>query len=134
MREEGFVKSTFGNSAEVVIRRKTACGDNCASCGGACKKSFQTVTAKNLCGAKSGDFVAVEMDSKKVYLSAFFVYILPLIVFVTAFFVGERYLKNSMNAVVSVALSVLSFVPAFIMDRVKKDDFVHTVVEIFENT
>ena len=86
MKEEGVVKRELNELCEVVVRRKTACGDNCASCGGACKMNFEAVTAKNAVGAKAGDSVVIEMESKKVILSAFLVYILPLLVFLVSFY------------------------------------------------
>jgi len=134
MKEEGIVKSINGDMAVVVIRRKTACGDNCATCSGACRRSFQEITAKNLCKAKEGEYVSVEMDTGKVFLSAFFVYILPLMVFVTAYGIGGIYLGEGLNVALSVVLAILSFAPAIILDRRKKDDFVHKIVQIYKNT
>ena len=135
MREEGVVKRELGELCEAVVRRKTACGDNCASCGGACKMNFQSVTAKNPAGAKAGDNVIIEMDGKKVILSAFLVYILPILVFIISFYgVQTLNLGNTLSGGISAVLTVISFSVTVIYDRHHKSDFLPTVIKIEENT
>ena len=130
MRQEGFVKSVSGELCEVVIRRKTACGDNCASCG-ACRMKFQQVTAKNSVRAKSGDYVAIEMDSKKVLFSAFLVYILPVLVFSASFLTIQKINSSSLVILsVSAGLTLAAWGFATIFDRRHKADFVPIVTEI----
>lgn len=134
MREEGIVKKETEGLCEVVVRRKTACGDNCASCGGACKMNFQSVTAKNSAGAKAGDSVIIEMESKKVLLSAFLVYIMPIFVFATAFFVLKRLnFDNMASGGISAVLTVISFGITVIYDRHHKSDFLPEIIKIQEN-
>lgn len=133
MKEEGIVKTVKGDTCEAVVRRKTACGDNCASCKGACRMQFQTVKVKNNVGAKAGDTVEIEMENKKVFLSAFFVYILPLLVFITVYGVGEKIFFNSIKTVVISALCFLfSFLPALIYDRRKKEEFLPVITKILD--
>lgn len=135
MREEGVVKKEAGEFCEVVIRRKTACGDNCASCGGACKMNFQSVTAKNPVGAKAGDGVIIEMESKKVLFSAFLVYILPVLVFAVSFY-GTKKLDfdGAVSGGISAVLTVLSFGITMLYDRRHKADFFPVITQIEENT
>ena len=134
MREEGVVRKEQDGFCEVIVHRKTACGDNCASCSGACKMNFQSVTAKNTVGAKAGDSVLIEMDSKKVLFSAFLVYILPILVFLAAFY-GMQ--KLNFTGVISggtaAVLTVISFGITILYDRRHKSDFFPTVVKIEEN-
>ena len=134
MREEGVVRREENGVCEVVVRRKTACGDNCASCGGACKMNFQSVTAKNAVGAKAGDSVIIEMDSKKVLFSAFLVYILPILVFFIAFY-GIQWLDfgETVSGGIAAALTVVSFGITTVYDRWHKSDFLPTVIKIKEN-
>ena len=134
MREEGIVRREENGLCEVVVRRRTACGDNCASCGGACKMNFQTVTAKNPLGAKAGDCVIIEMDGKKVLLSAFLVYILPLFVFLISFY-GTRGIgiSGAASGSISAALTVAAFGITVIYDRRHKTDFLPEIIKIEEN-
>ena len=71
MREEGFVKAIKDDTCEVIIKRKTACGENCASCKAGCEAREQVCVAENTLGANVGDKVIIEMDSAKVLKSAF---------------------------------------------------------------
>ena len=124
MKEEGIVKSVSGEFCSVVVRRKTACGDNCASCSGACKMNFGQVTAKNSAGAKAGDSVVIEMESNKVLFSAFLVYILPILVFFISFFAVQKiYLSNSIASGAAAVLTVISFFITILYDRRHKTDF-----------
>ena len=130
MKQEGFVKSVSGELCEVVIRRKTACGDNCASCG-ACRMKFQQVAAKNPLGAEAGDYVAIEMNSKKVLFSAFLVYILPILAFFISFLTMQKLSESSIAALgTSVGLTALAWGFAVIFDRRHKADFIPIVTEI----
>lgn len=135
MREEGVVKRELGELCEVVVRRKTACGDNCASCGGVCKMNFQQVTAKNLLGAKAGDSVIIEMESKKVLFSAFLVYILPVLVFALSFYRLEAAnFSNTVKTALAGGLTVVAFCITVFYDRRHKSDFLPTIIKIEENT
>ena len=85
MKETAIVKSVEGELCTCIIMRKSACGENCASCKAACSSREHTFSAKNLAGAKAGDTVIIEMGTKKVLYSAFLVYILPLVAFILGF-------------------------------------------------
>ncbi len=79
MEKTGTVISVNDNTATVLIVRATACGENCASCGG-CSSARQAIKAKNEIGAKKGDMVRLEISDKNVLLAAFFVYIVPIFI------------------------------------------------------
>lgn len=133
MREEGVVRRETEGLCEVVVRRKTACGDNCASCGGACKMNFQSVTAKNSVGAKAGDTVIIEMESKKVLLSAFLVYIMPLLVFVISFYGTQKQnLNNAVSSIISAVLTIIVFGLTVRYDRHHRQDFLPVITKIKE--
>ena len=54
MREIGIVESVENGYARVRIRRKSACGENCANCKGGCAPTEQLVSALNEADAKTG--------------------------------------------------------------------------------
>jgi len=130
MRVEGIVKTVSGETCEVVVRRKTACGDNCASCGGACRMNFQKVTAKNSVGAKAGDSVVIETESKKVLFSAFLVYILPILVFLVSYYCIQLRFHDKLAGGISAVLTVISFGITVMYDRRHKADFLPIIVKI----
>ena len=131
MKEEGFVKSVSGELCEVIVKRKSACGENCASCKAGCEAKEHLCIAKNLVGAKVGDKVFLEMDSKKVLKSAFLVYILPILAFLTVFVVaGEQGLNESMSALCAAGGSVIAFLCVSMYAKRKKSDYIPDVIEI----
>lgn len=131
MKEEGFVKTVSKETCEVIIKRKTACGENCASCKATCSAKEQVCVAVNLAGAKVGDKVMVEMDSAKVLKSAFLVYILPILVFLTVFAaVLESGVNSGMSAVSAIFCAGLVFVCVGVYDRRHSKEYLSRVVEI----
>ena len=135
MTEEGIVKSVNNGFCEVVVRRKTACGDNCANCGGGCRLNFQSVAARNDIGAEAGDCVIIEMDSGKVLISAFLVYILPLLVFVSSYFIIGSFSKSGIAAgAVSAVMTVIAFGFSVFYDRKHKHDFMPVVTNLKKKT
>jgi sigma-E factor negative regulatory protein RseC len=79
MNEIGYVKGIEGDTAHVVFRRKSGCGDNCGSCAGGCSADLMTVDVKNTLNASMGDTVEVSMEEKYVYKAMALVYGFPLL-------------------------------------------------------
>lgn len=130
MREEGFVKSVSGNTCEVIIRRKSACGENCASCKGGCEAREQLCSAENTAGAAVGDRVVLEMDSSKILKSAFLVYILPILVFLAVFAFVSELGGTAVSALCALGAAAAVFVCLGIYDRQHKNDYLPSVTEI----
>lgn len=109
MIENGFVKSTENGLCEVIVKRKTACGENCASCSGMCNAAETVCVAENNIGAKPGDFVSIEMQTGKVLKTAFLVYILPIIVFFAVFGIISRFseIGSYLGGAVSMILTFI---------------------------
>lgn len=70
------------NHAEIEVQRQSACGHDCAKCGGcgAPTERIQAV-ADNPVQAGVGDIVTVEGSSKQILGMAAIVYTMPLILF-----------------------------------------------------
>jgi sigma-E factor negative regulatory protein RseC len=114
--------------AEVTVRRDSACGHNCSSCGGGCasiadvQKTIR-ITAKNLIGACIGDSVIIESKTAEVLSLAALVYLFPLVLLLIGFALCSV-LKLSEG--LSVGISILAFVTGclitvFINKRLRKD-------------
>mgnify|MGYP000003479208 FL=1 len=78
MKQTGVVSEVKDGIAAVRFVRSSACGENCAMCGG-CDKRTSVVNAKNGIGAATGDRVVIETDTGMVLAGAFFAYIVPII-------------------------------------------------------
>ena len=93
MRQTVTVLSVSDGVTRVVYDRPTACHNDCARCEGGCgamaAKERVVVTAENLIGARPGDRVTVETDTKAVYSAILLVYALPIALFFAGYFGGE---------------------------------------------
>lgn len=83
------------NLAEIEVTRKSACGDNCATCSGCDKPNYIAISiAKNPKGAKVGDVVNVESKASYVLKGAAYIYMLPLILFFIGYLVPSAFTEN----------------------------------------
>ena len=90
MKQVRTVISADARNAKVKVKRSSACGDNCASCGLNCGGGEIVVTARNDAGAGAGDTVELVMKSSRVLTAAAWVYIIPTAFFVAGYLVFER--------------------------------------------
>lgn len=121
MTETGVVESVSGDSAVVMIVRKSACGETCGSCSGGCRLSGNKVSAVNTAGAKCGDVVTVETSTGSILYKAFIVYILPLIVFFAGYFSVLTVLgSEAISAVTAIILFAAVFFVLHILDKKNK--------------
>ena len=84
MTQQGTIKKLLpGGRAEVEVTRRSACGHDCAKCGGCGGLETQTlyVTARNHTDAGIGDRVLIEGETGRVLGLAALVYMLPLVLF-----------------------------------------------------
>lgn len=133
MRETGIVKSVEGEFCTCATRRKSACGDNCATCKAVCSSREHIFTAKNTAGAKEGDTVVIEMPTGIVLSSTFLVYILPLGVFIGVL----SYFLNIGNSELTSAFwgfgaGALAWLLVSIYSKKKKTKLIPEVTEIVE--
>lgn len=131
MRETAIVKSIEGKLCTCTVKRKSACGENCATCKATCSSREHTFSARNLVGAKAGDSVIVEMGTKKVLASAFLVYILPLVAFLLGFsYVFGAGKSELESAVWGLVLGGAMWLLVSFYGKYKKEEFVPEAVEI----
>lgn len=103
MNQIGEVSSVNGDFAEVIIKKESGCGENCASCGMCDMSKLRKVTVYNECGAKVGDRVKIVLESWKALTLAAITFILPLVIFLCSFMFLE-------NELLSAGIFVLAFI------------------------
>ena len=131
MKETGIVKSVEGELCTCIVKRKSACGENCASCKASCANREHTFVAKNLAGAVAGDTVIIEMGTKKVLASAFLVYILPLVAFLLGFSYIFEMGKSELESVIwGMILGAAMWILVSFYSKYKKEELVPEVTEI----
>ena len=115
MKQQVMVLSTSGNMARVSYRRPTACHGDCSKCAGGCgsmaAKEEIIVSAENLIGAKTGDSVYIEGETKKVAWAIVLVYVIPVVLFLAGYFLGQQWGYGNLIGVLGfflgLALAVL---------------------------
>lgn len=115
MKQKVMVLSTSGNTAKVSYHRPTACHGDCSKCAGGCgsmaAKEEIIVSAENLIGAKAGDSVYIEGETKKVAWAILLVYVIPVVLFLAGYFLGQQWGHGNLIGVLGfflgLALAVL---------------------------
>lgn len=107
--------------AEVQIHRSSACGHDCKSCGG-CGPDIMSqvsVVAENELGARVGDTVCIESESRKVLGLAAGLYLVPILLLFAGYFIASGPLKLGEGASVTVAVAfmALGFAGNILVDR-----------------
>ena len=115
MKQKVMVLSTSGNMARVTYHRPTACHGDCSKCAGGCgsmaAKEEIIVSAENLIGARTGDSVYIEGETKKVAWAIVLVYVIPVVLFLAGYFLGQQWGYGNLIGVLGfflgLALAVL---------------------------
>ena len=110
-----------GQKAEIMVRRPSACGHDCASCGGCGPNSITQViaVADNEAGARVGDTVRLESGSGRVLGLAALLYLVPLLLLFVGYFLAFGLLRLGEGASVAVGLLFLTagFAVNLVTDR-----------------
>ena len=92
MTQQGTIKKLLpGGMAEIEVTRRSACGHDCAKCGGCGGLETQTlyVTARNRAKADVGERVLIEGETGQVLGLAVLVYVLPIVLFFADYALGS---------------------------------------------
>lgn len=108
MNKIGIIENVEGTKITVQIERDSSCGENCAMCN-ACPGKNMMITLDTDIKFSTGDKVKLETNTKYVLLSAFIVYILPIILLIAGYAVHTLYL--------GLILMVISFIILFFIDK-----------------
>jgi sigma-E factor negative regulatory protein RseC len=87
MKQTGVVIGLEGDKAKIRMQRHTACGD-CGACQVSKSQLNVTLEAENILGAKTGDFVEVDMETMDFLSAVVLVYFFPLLSFIAGIFAG----------------------------------------------
>lgn len=102
----GKVMRIDGETAVVRIVRQSACSGNCSECSGCANRSMDTVARMQL-KVDVGDRVVLESDTTSILLGMFVVFILPLILPITAYILAAKIGFGLWAAAFGLVLSIL---------------------------
>lgn len=114
-------------TAEVAVKRQSACGHDCSKCGGGCSElmvsSTVSVVAANPVRAMPGDMVRVESSTEGVLKAAVVVYLVPFLLFFLGYFVcAAARLGGGISAAVGGIGFAAGVLLAVLLDRrVRRD-------------
>lgn len=122
MTQIATVKRLVGaDKAEVQVCRSSACGHDCKSCGGCGPETMTQVTAiaENEPGARVGDTVCIESESRKVLGLAAVLYLLPIALLFVGYFIASCLLGQGEGAGLAVGLGFMAvgFAVNWLVDR-----------------
>ena len=133
LREVGFVDELHGEYAIVRVAKKSACGENCASCKGGCTPGERRIKVKNPISVDVGDRVILETPAGKVLSAAFLAYILPIIIFFVGFFVGENIFEHELLSVfVGVIFAGVCFCGLYFFNKKAEEKYLAEIVSKVE--
>lgn len=124
MEQIGKVISITNGIATVQIKRSTACGEKCSSCGG-CLATKGSAIVNNQLGAKVGETVRFELGDNKVLLLAFVVYIVPIFTLIFGYV--------AFGILFGVAFFVIPFVIFKILDKKIAPKFIGKITKIIDH-
>ena len=109
-------------TAEVAVKRQSACGHDCSKCGGGCSElmvsSTVAVVAANPVRAMPGDMVRVESSTGGVLKAAVVVYLVPFLLFFLGYFLcATAQLGGGVSAAVGGCGFAVGVMLAVLLDR-----------------
>lgn len=115
--------------AEVVRIRESACSGDCHQCSG-CGAARETVVlkAENPINAKVGETVKIRSDSSPVLKAAAVLYLLPLVLFLAGYILGENLWGRGI--LVSLIGFALGMVPLRLINRYLDKKMTYTITEL----
>lgn len=109
-------------TAEVAVKRQSACGHDCSKCGGGCSElmvsSTVAVVAANPVRAMPGDMVRVESSTSGILKAAVVVYLVPFLLFFLGYFLcSAMHAGSGVSAAVGGIGFAVGVVLAILLDR-----------------
>lgn len=136
MRQTGKVIELLQNGeARVSIKRASACGHDCTSCG-ACGAQAKPIVTEvvNTVGAKVGDTVEIESKTARILGLACVVYIVPLVLFFVFYFAASNIFKTEgasiLSALIGLVCGVLIAIP--VNRREVKNKTTSTIIRVID--
>ncbi|MBN1699247.1 MAG: SoxR reducing system RseC family protein [Spirochaetales bacterium] len=131
MLEHAVVCSLEGNTIEVVIDRD--CGEHCLHCSRDKRKHrIRVSNSKNL-DVTTGDRVEIYLAPSKAILAGFFVFILPLLLFVLFYWTARTGFRSD-NEAIPAAAGLCGIVAGFIINvlikKLRKKEVLPDIVSV----
>lgn len=126
MQKAGVLLSVDKNIAIVEIQKHSSCS-NCSGCKLGYDNSALEAEVYNEIGAKVGELVYIDMESKQVLFAAFIMYVIPLISLLAGI-IGTNAILNAIEVtdntdIYSAIVGFLFMAASFIIIKIKDKKF-----------
>lgn len=122
MGEIGEVVDINGDILKVKFKRSEACA-KCRVCTAGMASEDMLLDAVNLCGAKVGEMVHIEIDGDNFLKAVFIMYGIPFVFLITGFVIGyygSLYIGVSHNEIIGFVSGILLVLLSFLLIRKKE--------------
>lgn len=105
MEQVGKIEKIDENIATILVKRVSACGDNCASCSSACRQKGIEIQAEVTSDIKVGDYVEITTENEVMFKHILMLYGTPFVIMLGTIFGVMFIMQNSVNKDLISALS-----------------------------
>lgn len=136
MEQVGKIEKINGNKATILVKRISACGDNCASCSAACKVNGIRIETEVTDDIQVGDYVEITTENDVMFKHILMIYGMPLVLMIGTIFIVNTLMNGNSNKDAISALAGLEslVVSHFILksydkNEMKKNSIKYTVAK-----
>lgn len=109
MEQVGKIIKIDGNTATILVKRVSACGDNCASCSAACRQNGIKIQTEITDDIEVGDYVEIITENEVMFKHILMLYGMPLAILLCTIFAFNYLLRNNINKdIISAVLGLAS--------------------------
>lgn len=113
MKEKGCVVSVKDDAAIVAMPMSKEC-ESCGACLISSEGKEVVLLARNEAEAAEGDMVEVEIAAGRVVAAAFIIYVIPLLMTIVGFLLGNNIAEGDPNSQLPIVFAVLFLVGSFV--------------------
>ncbi|HCX63038.1 SoxR reducing system RseC family protein [Sedimentibacter sp.] len=113
MDQIGKIEQVNGDKAIISVKRVSACGDNCKSCGSSCNQKSVTIETDITGDYEVGDYVEITTENEVMMKHILVLYGVPLLIMMGVIGIVQL-LSNSPNKdMISAVSALLSLVVSY---------------------
>ncbi len=113
MDQVGKIEKINGDKAVISVKRTSACGDSCKSCGASCKQKSVTIETDITPEYEVGDYVEITTESEVMLKHILVLYGVPLLIMIATIGLIQLLLDNPNKDMISAVASLLSLVVSY---------------------
>lgn len=113
MDQVGKIEQINGNKAVVSVKRVSACGDNCKSCGASCKQESVIIETDVTSDYEVGDYVEITTENEVLLKHILVLYGVPLLIMMCVIGIVQLFSNSPEKDMISAVSALLSLVVSF---------------------